>query len=109
MPLADGAMVTLALVAASVIGTWFVMGYRIRELEKQAADFRALQNKVTEIDARTAASASSQGGRVAKAQSDIDELRGTVVGIDRGIAMALGRRSKTAAHGHAAKDGPGEA
>jgi hypothetical protein len=103
MPIDNGTMITLALVASGVIGTWFVLGYRVRELETKATAFAALQVKVTEIDARTMASASSQGARVAQAQSDVDKLRGNFEGLERGITIALNRRSKTAAQGHAAK------
>ena len=94
--LSDGPMVTLALAAAGVIGTWFVMGYRLREVEKKCATLDALNNRLTEIDGRTRDSAASQGGRLEKVSIDLAVLIGKVDGIDIGLA----RRSKTAAGGN---------
>jgi hypothetical protein len=96
--LADGPMVTLALAAAGVIGTWFVMGYRLREVEKKCAKIDELNNQLQAIDTRTRESAASQGGRLEKASIELAVLTGHVAGLD--IGYAAGRRSKTAAAGN---------
>jgi hypothetical protein len=107
--LADGPMVTLALAAAGVIGTWFVMGYRIRELEKRCAVMEGrhqpLHDQVVAIDTRTRDSAVSQGLRLEKATIELAVLTGKVEGIDRGIDIgyAAGKRAArkdTAASGN---------
>lgn len=97
--LSDGTIVTLGLAAAGVVGSWFVMGYRVRVLEKRGVSFDALEKKVAEIDTRTLASAASQGKRLETAQREVDGLRGSFESFER---YAMGRRSKTAAHGHTA-------
>jgi hypothetical protein len=96
----DGPTVTLGLAAAGVIGSWFVMGYRLREVEKKCAKIEALREHLTEIDARTRDSAVSQGGRLEKATVELAILTGKVEGIDIGLAAAA-RRYKTAATGNA--------
>ncbi len=97
--LSDGTMVTLGVAAASLVGSWFVLGYRVRELEKKIVALVALDKRVTEIDTRTIASAASQGRRLEKAQTEVDGLRGQFESFEK---YAMNRRRKdTAALGHA--------
>lgn len=106
MPI-DGPTVTLALAAASVVGTWFVMSYRIRELEKRCTKIETQhdqnRDQLVAIDTRTRDSAKSQGERLEIATIQLAVLTGKVEGIDKGIDIgyAAGRRSKqTAATGN---------
>jgi hypothetical protein len=104
--LPDGPTIALALAAAGVVGTWFVMGYRIRELETRCKDIEgktgAHHDKLTEIDTRTRDSAKNQGERLETATIALAVLTGKVEGLDKGIDIgyAAGRRSKTAAGGN---------
>lgn len=93
--LGDGPMVTLALAAAGVIGTWFVMGYRLRECERKVGKIEALSERLTEIDTRTRDSAKDQGVRLEKVTIELAILVGKVEGIDIGQR----HRKSTAASG----------
>jgi hypothetical protein len=104
--LADGPMITLALAAAGVVGTWFVMGYRINQLEKRCATMEGkhqpMHDLVVSIDSRTKDSAASQGARLEKATIELAVLTGKVEAFDKGIVLGYeaGRRHKTSATGN---------
>jgi hypothetical protein len=89
----------LALPALGLAATWGSLNNRMRVLEAQLAKVDALGTKITEVDSRTRDSAQSQGERIGKAQADVDRLGGKFEGFEKGFAS--GRRSRTAAHGHA--------
>ena len=79
----------VAIPAAGILVSWGALGIRIRSLETLPERLEALNTRLTAIDARTAASAASQGTRLETAQRAIDHLEGQMVGFERGVSGSV--------------------
>jgi hypothetical protein len=96
-------LLTVAGAAAAVIASYATLGYRVRQLERQATENKTERTELRKLVDEVNFSRTDQGKRIGAVESDTAILKGKFDGFDRGYGA--GRRSRTSAEGNPMQGG----